>query len=164
MEGKTIGIVIAVLIVLAAGWYILKGTTVQAPTVMEQTVPEGTAGGTATSSAPAQVMSTAVVTYTSQGFSPASITVKQGTTVSFVNQSSESVWVASGVHPAHTLYDGTDRATHCAAGYTGPTPFDECQPGQPGTTYTFTFTKAGTWKYHNHLDPSDTGSVTVTAQ
>lgn len=158
MEGRTIAIIIAVLVVLGGGWYLLKGGTVPSTT--------NEAGEYATSSdqsaaAPMIPASGAVVTYTDQGFSPASLSVAEGTTVSFINQSSGQMWVASGVHPAHTLYDGTDRATHCAAGYTGPTPFDECQAVGSGSTYTFTFTKAGTWKYHNHMNPSAFGSVTV---
>lgn len=159
MEGRTIAVIIAVIIVLGGGWYLLKGGT----STYDESAEYATSSDQS-AAAPMIPASGAVVTYTDQGFSPASLSVAEGTTVSFVNQSSESMWVASGVHPAHTLYDGTDRATHCAAGYTGATPFDECQPGQPGTTFTFTFDKVGTWKYHNHLDPADTGSITVTAQ
>lgn len=162
MEGRTIAGIIAVLVVLGAGWYLLKGGTAPttSPTTTETTAP----AASSTSATPTTPASGAVVTYTSQGFSPAMLTVVKGTSVSFVNQSSENMWIASGVHPTHTLYDGTDRATHCAAGYAGAAPFDECQPGQPGTTFTFTFDKVGTWKYHNHLDAADTGSITVTAQ
>ncbi len=161
MEGRNIGIIVAVLVVLAAGWYLFKGTPAQAPTTTEQTVPTGTTepANPAASSAPA---ASATVTYTDQGFSPASITVKQGTTVAFVNNSSDSMWVASAVHPDHTAYSGTTRAQHCPD--TTGTAFDECTAVPAGTTYTFTFTKVGTWKYHNHVEPSATGSVTVTAQ
>jgi plastocyanin len=69
------------------------------------------------------------------------------------------MWVASDEHPTHTEYDGTSRTTHCAAGYTGPKPFDECVPG---TSYSFTFDKAGTYEYHDHLSASHTGKITVT--
>jgi plastocyanin len=68
------------------------------------------------------------------------------------------MWVASAMHPAHVVYDGTTKDAHCAAGYTGPVPFDQCASG---TSYSFTFTKAGEWKYHNHVNASQFGSVTV---
>ena len=96
------------------------------------------------------------VTYTNSGFSPSVITVKQGTKVTFVNSSSKSMWVASDEHPSHTEYSGTTRQAHCpdAAG----TAFDQCSTG---SSYTFTFNKAGSWDYHNHVMASDGGKVVV---
>ena len=100
------------------------------------------------------------VNYTDSGFSPSPITVAKGGTVTFVNKGSAQMWVATGPHPAHTGYDGdaTSRAIHCAAGYTGPKPFDQCVVG---TSYTFTFDKTGTWPFHNHVKASDFGQVIV---
>ncbi len=103
------------------------------------------------------------VTYTDSGFSPASVTVTQGQTVIWVNQSSHSMWVASAVHPTHTVYGGTNKNAHCAEGYTGSMPFDECAAVTSGSSYSFTFDKVGDWKYHNHANVADFGSVTVTA-
>lgn len=97
------------------------------------------------------------VTYTNTGFSPKSISVAVGTTVHFVNASSHSMWVASDVHPSHTAYDGTNLQQHCATG----TSFDECKAVNAGATYNFTFSKAGSFSYHNHLQANDTGSVVV---
>ena len=68
------------------------------------------------------------------------------------------MWIGSNVHPTHTDYDGTSRTTHCAPGYSGPAPFDQCGTG---TTYSFTFTKAGTYQYHNHVASQNTGTVVV---
>jgi plastocyanin len=100
------------------------------------------------------------VEYTDSGFSPQSLTVKLGTAVTFVNKTSGEMLVASAPHPVHTGYDGTTMAQHCAPGATPS--FDECTPASAGGTYTFTFDKAGTWKYHNHIDPTKFGSITVT--
>lgn len=96
------------------------------------------------------------VTYTTSGFSPATVTVDSGTTVTFVNESGRAMWVASGVHPTHSVYDGTSLSQHC------PDPdnssFDQCAAGN---TYSFTFDRAGTWGYHNHQGPQHTGTVIV---
>jgi len=74
-----------------------------------------------------------------------------------VNQSTLDMWVGSDEHPTHTEYDGTKKDDHC------PNPtntvFDQCSSGD---SYTFTFTKAGTWGYHNHKVKEDTGTVVVT--
>lgn len=86
------------------------------------------------------------------GFSPANITVKAGDTVTWTNNDSTAHLVASGPHPAHTNYDGTTMSAHCAAGAT--LSFDACKPIPTGGTYSFTFTKTGDWKYHDHLKPA----------
>lgn len=96
------------------------------------------------------------VTYSDSGFSPSNITVKSGEKVIFVNNSSGKMWVASDIHPSHTAYNGTARQDHCPD--LTQVAFDQCADGQ---TYTFTFTKAGKWNYHNHLSADKVGSVTV---
>ncbi len=101
---------------------------------------------------------TATVTYSGHGFSPSTVTIAKGGTVTFVNQSSNKMWVASDPHPTHQGYDGTTRSQHCAQGYTGAKPFDQCSTGN---SFTFTFTKTGSWGYHNHDLHQDTGTVVV---
>jgi plastocyanin len=86
-----------------------------------------------------------MVTYSDSGFSPASITVKVGDTVTFKNQSGKSMWVASAPHPTHTAYPEFDAKKGVAM----------------GESYMFTFTKAGTWEYHNHLNPTSFGTIVV---
>ena len=87
-----------------------------------------------------------VAHYTDAGFSPANLTVKVGDTVTFKNQSSADMWVASAMHPTHSVYNGTTLQQHC------PDPenndFDQCQSGGAGTSWSFTFTKAGSFGYH----------------
>ena len=101
---------------------------------------------------------TATVTYSGTSFTPATVTIAQGGTVTFVDASGRGFWIASNPHPVHTGYDGTTRAVHCAAGYTGAAPFDQCVAG---TSYSFTFNKTGTWPYHNHLGAQVGGTVVV---
>lgn len=88
----------------------------------------------------------AAVSITGGGaFSPATVTVKKGTTVTWTNSGSAKVWVASDPHPVHNGYPGFDSGTDLRA----------------GETYSFTFDKPGSWSYHNHLNPSVRGSVVV---
>ncbi len=101
---------------------------------------------------------TVKVTLTADGFAPKSVTINKGDTVTFTNTGSGQMWVGSDEHPSHTEYDGTSRASHCAPGYTGAKPFDECTAGN---TYSFTFNKVGSSDFHNHLNPSQTGKVVV---
>jgi len=100
-----------------------------------------------------------VVTYTDSGYSPSTITIKKGGTVTFKNQSSRSMWTASGVHPTHRVYSGTSLDEHCPD--TAGTAFDACKGYLPGESWSFTFNKTGTWKYHDHLNPSDRGTIVV---
>lgn len=102
---------------------------------------------------------THTVRYTDNGYEPAQLTVAAGETVTFVNASSRAMWTASDVHPTHRNYDGTSLMQHC--GDATATAFDECGSAQPGDTWSFTFQKTGTWQYHNHRYPVDTGTVTV---
>lgn len=103
---------------------------------------------------------TLTVNYTASGFSPGAITVHKGDTVTWVNQSSGDMWVASAVHPTHTLYSGTSMSQHCPD--TAGTAFDACAGVPPGQSWSFTFTKVGSWGYHDHLRAFNGGTVTVT--
>ncbi len=102
---------------------------------------------------------TVTIAYDGKVFSPKTVTVKVGDTVMFQNSTKKNMWIASDEHPTHTEFDGTSRTTHCAANYTGATPFDQCKPAT--TDYSFTFTKAGAFSFHDHLNASASGTVTV---
>jgi hypothetical protein len=86
------------------------------------------------------------------------VTIQKGQSVTWVDDTSGPMWVASASHPTHTAYDGTTEATHCSGSYTGPTPFDQCQGG---STYTFVFSKTGSFDFHNHLAAQFEGTVVV---
>lgn len=99
-----------------------------------------------------------IVKYDGSLFEPAQITIANGGTITFMDTSGTSMWVASNVHPTHANYDGTSRADHCVTGYTGAKPFDQCAKG---SSFSFTFDKAGTFEYHDHANSSATGVVIV---
>lgn len=103
--------------------------------------------------------SSVTVRYTASGFSPALVTVHKGTKVTFVNESAGNMWVGADQHPTHTEYDGTSKSQHCIENTPSTTSFDQCMSG---ASYTFTFTKIGTWGYHNHAGASHKGTIVVT--
>jgi plastocyanin len=97
----------------------------------------------------------ALVSYTNDGFEPQSISIAQGETVRFVNNSPRELWVAGDNHPTHTLYPEKS-AADCLG-----TSFDTCHALQAGKFWEFTFNHAGSWGFHNHLRAIDRGTVVV---
>ena len=118
----------------------------------------GVSEGAHVNTPPIGAPTNATVTYTANGFSPATVTIAKGGTVAFVDQSGAPMYVASDPHPNHNGYDGNSRATHCAPGYSGAKPLDQCAPG---SSFSFTFTKTGSWGYHNHVNEADGGTIVV---
>jgi len=155
---------VVIVLVLGGGYWLLQGNTTT-PSADTGTQPTGTGStgspqggvnvgvGATVSTTP----TSATVTYNGSSFSPSQVTIKKGGTVTFTSTAG-TMWVATGPHPAHTGYDGTAREAHCAAGYTGAAPFDQCSAG---TSYTYTFTKAGTWPFHDHINSTVFGKITV---
>lgn len=94
-----------------------------------------------------------IVIYNEAGYSPESISIKNGETVIFKNNSSRSMWPASAMHPSHRVYPTT-------GGCLGST-FDACNGVQPGRDWSFKFDIVGAWKYHDHLHPADRGIIVV---
>lgn len=99
------------------------------------------------------------VTYTKDGYVPKSLTVTVGDTVTWVNDTETSMWTASAQHPTHTQYPGSG-IEKCDT-VDEVTIFDACRAIAHGSQYSFTFTEAGTWRYHNHLATQDTGTIVV---
>lgn len=85
-----------------------------------------------------------VVTYSDSGFAPATLTVKVGQAVTFKNSSMSTVQVNSAVHPTHTLYPQLNIGSIAS-----------------GQSKSVTFAKAGTYKYHNHLNAGENGTIIV---
>ncbi len=121
--------------------------------------PEATLSPPTPSATPSPTSSQNTIIYTESGFSPSFLTIQGGEAVVFENQSSVDMWPASAFHPTHTVYSGTSLADHCPdeAGVA----FDACAAIPPGGSWTFTFNKVGSWKYHDHLNPGHTGTITV---
>ncbi|OGK13881.1 hypothetical protein A3C98_01860 [Candidatus Roizmanbacteria bacterium RIFCSPHIGHO2_02_FULL_37_15] len=85
-----------------------------------------------------------VVSVTDTGFEPQTVTVKVGTKVVWRNKTNATVNVSSAKHPTHLEYPPLNLANF-----------------EPGETISLVFTEAGTYKYHDHLNPSKFGTVVV---
>ncbi|MBI5466798.1 MAG: cupredoxin domain-containing protein [Candidatus Kerfeldbacteria bacterium] len=88
------------------------------------------------------------VTITSSGVSPKTVTIKAGDTVKFVNNDSTAHQISSNPHPTHTGYPG----------------FDSLSGVANGSSYSFTFTRTGSFGYHDHDDSTNSkfqGTVIV---
>lgn len=97
-----------------------------------------------------QITPSSKVTYDQNGFSPQSLTVDVGTTVTFENNTELPLWVASDPHPDHTSYPELDTSIEFQ---------DHVPPGNP--SYSFKFERRGTWSYHNHSQPEHIATITV---
>lgn len=107
--------------------------------------PAGSGTYTPPPSSESEALASATVTYRNGTFSPNSVTVQSGGTVTFRNEDADSLWVASVPHPVHTGLSG----------------FDALRGIGQGESYNFTFTRSGTFGYHNHLSPNSRGTVIV---
>lgn len=139
-----IGIIIALVIIFFA-WKLIRKTpstdSSAASVALSEVNQNPTVAGTSTDATPKSIS----VSLTDSGYVPKSISINAGDTVTFTNNSSGKMWTASGPHPQHTDYPG----------------FDEKSAANNGESYSFTFTKVGRWSYHNHLNPSQFGTVIV---
>ncbi len=95
-----------------------------------------------------------IITYTTDGFSPKTVTINKGQAVRWINQGGGDMWVASAMHPTHTVYPGSD-IKKCG---TAANIFDQCGNGD---SYEFTFNEVGEWGYHNHSRANHFGKVIV---
>jgi plastocyanin len=137
--------IIIVALIVAGGIYYSVSRKSSGPSLTGNSYQAGTKANSNDASSADKNASQNVVSYADSGFSPKSITVKLGDTVVFKNESSRDMWVASAPHPVHTDYPE----------------FDAKKAYAKGEMYSFTFQKAGTWKFHNHMNPTDFGSIVV---
>jgi plastocyanin len=126
---------IIIIIVIAGGIFLYSNSSKKeaannqpTPTEQAQTTNEG-----------AQI-----ITLSPDGFTPATLTVKVGTRVRWVNKSGELGDVDSDPHPVHTSYPPMNFGTF-----------------SDGSSVELVFDKAGTYHYHNHLNPSQRGTIVV---
>ncbi len=139
-------VVLVVVLGLGAGVFVMTKKTkapgvsdTTASTTQTTTVPNTSAS---TDSAAQQADNT--ISYSSNGFSPASLTVKSGSKVTIKNDSSRVLQFDSDPHPAHT--DDTELNVGSIS---------------PGQSKTITVTNTGNHGYHNHLKEDDRGTLIV---
>lgn len=147
MNNKTlVGIIVAVLVIVGAivlmkGQYQTNQTTT-APSV-KPTAIETTSETGAPSEGTARKKEL-IVNVTANGFEPATVTVKSGAKVTWMNKSGSTANVSSAKHPTHLVYPPLNLGD-----------FDD------GKSVSLVFAKPGTYQYHNHLNPSQLGKVVV---
>lgn len=138
---KKVVILVVVLIIAGVGAYFIVNRDESNDTATP--VASEPAGSVDEPESGALEMESAVITYDGNTFSPSELTVKTGTVVTVKNGSSQTLDFASDDHPTHRINSELN--------------VGEIEPGQ---TATFT-AKAGTWGYHDHLNDSATGTLTV---
>ena len=144
---KAIITIIIIAIVVLGGYFIFSGTYQETSMpAEEQPISQSSVGQTPNEEAN-------VITYTDTGYSPSDLEITAGETVIFKNESQQSMWPASAMHPTHKDYPTT-------GGCLGST-FDACMGVQPGDSWSFKFDIAGNWKYHDHLSPKNFGTIIV---
>jgi|SRR3989344_3083009 len=84
------------------------------------------------------------VTVGENGFSPQTLTIKKGDAVAWVNQGGDAATVNSDPHPTHDLHRFLNL---------GEFPSE--------SSVEVTFNEVGTFGYHNHFNPSQTGTIVV---
>ncbi len=80
---------------------------------------------------------TAQITVTTQGFVPQTILIKKGSVVKWTNRDNKPHQIASDPHPTHSILPAIGKG--------------KLLP--PGSSFTFTFDKAGTFTYHDEQNP-----------
>ena len=153
MNKTLIGAIVAVVVVVGAVMLFNQndsnGTNpTPTPAPAPSPTPAPTPSPNPTEVPPPAPVSTAPVeiVMTDSGYTPSTVTVKKGTTVTFKNNGTKLIWPASAPHPTHTDYPAFDPKVGIAA----------------GASWSFKFDQVGTWRYHDHLNPTRFGSVVVT--
>lgn len=88
---------------------------------------------------------TVEISMTDSGYTPSQVTINKGDTVKFTNNGTKPNWPASAPHPTHTDYPA----------------FDPLKGIAVGDSWSFTFDQTGRWPFHDHLNPTRYGAVTV---
>lgn len=84
-----------------------------------------------------------VITLKKDGFEPDTLIIRQNDTVVFRSELDTDFWPASNLHPQHGIYPE----------------FDPKEPVPAGTQWQFQFSKAGRFKFHDHLFANYTGLI-----
>jgi plastocyanin len=95
-----------------------------------------------------------LVSYTENGFEPTVITIKNGETVRFTNNSGEPLWIAAVESDESLLYPAVQNGC-------GSSALDSCSLIATQDFWEFTFTHSGSWKFTNILNRAEGGTVLV---
>lgn len=139
----TIGIIVVALLAGIAFLIISNNTRGSVPSTVA--IPQATSEPTSQATASSQVTQEQnSITLTSTGFSPSILNIKAEDKVTWVNKSGTNATVHSSPHPTHTDYTPLNLGIF-----------------SDGGTLSLDFDKPGTYRYHNHLNASQFGSIVV---
>lgn len=150
---KIITAAVIIFAVLLVGFFIFMGddsdqltetTTSQMPQTNQQEDNTATSNDRANQQSTDGEQAKNTITYTDDGFTPGTLTVKVGDTVTVINRSSKQLEFSSDVHPTHSDNSEINQTTTA-----------------PGESTSFKVSKAGTHGYHDHLNASRTGTLVV---
>ncbi len=142
---KWLGIAVVIVVILVGGYFLFAKSSTAPITPSTQTQAQPTAAPSEAMTGPTTAMTNEnSVTLTADGFTPATLTIKVGTKVTWKNTSGAPATVNSDPHPTHTDYPPLNLSKFA-----------------DGETLSLTFDKAGTYGYHNHFNPSQTGKIIV---
>lgn len=138
----TVGVII--LLILGVGGFVLY-RNMRYTGVSGVSAKPSVTSGIQNNTIPAQgIGNSSTVRVTSTGFQPMNLTISAGTTVVWMNGSGVDVSINSNDHPTHLLYPPLNLGRV-----------------SDGGQVSLTFNTPGTYGYHNHLNPSQTGTITV---
>lgn len=162
MKNSLLTIVGGLIIIAAVAWIALKddgsGSVVSSPTpspaaavspggLFQLAPSESPSVSVSPSASPTTTpaLNKVTVSIDDTGFTPSTLTIKSGTTVTFVNNGQGLHWVASDPHPTHTGLAGLDVRKGLAT----------------GEAFSFQFTKPGTFGIHDHLSTTLKATILV---
>jgi plastocyanin len=139
---------IVIILILVAGvllWQNLRGEEETSTPTQDR---QDQTNQPATSSGSENEEEATTITYTNNGFSPTTVTIKSGETIRWINESDRDVEIGANPHPIHTgnkEVSGGEFVLKLA----------------PGESSTVTITKTGENKYHDHLRSAFGGTIIV---
>lgn len=142
-KGIKIAIAAAATLVIVGGVLVIasmKTNETSNPSAQSNTNTDSSKASDQTSTEEADV----TITYNGSTFALSASTVKSGGTVKVENTSTKNLNFESDPHPAHTNNEELN-----AGGI------------EPGKSTIFTLTTKGKWGFHNHLNASQHGELTV---
>jgi plastocyanin len=124
-----------VLLIIVVGVFLFLNNKNNSKTVQQANAPQPTQ---------AKQVKEANVTVTNSGFDPATINIKAGTTVVWINKSGQNATVNSDIYPNNLLWSFLNLGE-----------FDN------NSNVSVVFEKSGKYTYHNQLSPNQKGTIVV---
>ena len=134
----------ATVLVVAVGAFLLLSNQANNTGTVEVSATPIPTSSPITTATPSETMEEKNVTVNANGFAPQTLKIKAGTKVTWINKSGTTANVSSDNHPTHLLY-----------------PFLNLGSFADESSVSVAFDKSGTYTYHNHLNPSQKGTVIV---